>query len=50
MAIAINSAMCPAPAGITRRNVIEDSADAFPCARVRDAASKYAGNRKTKKP
>ena len=38
------------PGRITRGNVIEDSADAFPCMlRARNEVIKYAGDRKTKR-
>ena len=49
---AIRSAMClqGKPGRITRGNVIEDSADAFPCTlRARNEVIKYAGDRKTKR-
>lgn len=50
--MAIRSAMCLSEGSgrITRRNVIEDSADAFPCMlRARNEVRKYAGDRKTKR-
>ena len=50
--MAIRSAMCLSEGSgrITRGNVIEDSADAFPCMlRARNEVIKYAGDRKTKR-
>ena len=51
MAFAITSAMRLLDSGrTTRRNVIEDSADAFPCSLcARNEVRKYAGDRKTKR-
>ena len=50
MAVAIKKRQCLPYGRITRGNVIEDSADAFPCMlRARNEVRKYAGDRKTKR-